>query len=201
VLADAAIRVLATVGLRGLTHRAVDAQAGLPQGSTSFYFRTRQALLAATLDRLAELDHAAFLAHPQAVAVAATDQPADLIQIAKATGELLDPDQLAQVIGEMLAQLLSAARDQLLARYELALEATRRPELREVLQTLGARFRVAAASLLAGAGSPDPERHGRELAVHLDGLLFHQLTTASADDPAAELRLAVRDLLRGMLGR
>ena len=34
-------------GLRGLTHRAVDAEAGLPEGSCSAYMRTRVALLTA----------------------------------------------------------------------------------------------------------------------------------------------------------
>jgi DNA-binding transcriptional regulator YbjK len=41
VIADAAIALLAAAGAKGLTHRAVDAQAGLPAGSTSFYCRTR----------------------------------------------------------------------------------------------------------------------------------------------------------------
>ena len=45
VLLAAAVRVLATGGLRGLTHRAVDSEAGLPQGSCSAYMRTRLALL------------------------------------------------------------------------------------------------------------------------------------------------------------
>src|SRR5258708_36489485 len=54
-IADAAIATLARDGMRGLTHRAVDRAAGLPEGSASYYFRTRQALLQATVERLAEL--------------------------------------------------------------------------------------------------------------------------------------------------
>ena len=38
---DAATVVVADHGLRGLTHRAVDREAGLPEGSCSAYFRTR----------------------------------------------------------------------------------------------------------------------------------------------------------------
>lgn len=45
-LLDAATSVLATSGLRGLTHRAVDRQAGFPEGTCSVSFRTRAALLA-----------------------------------------------------------------------------------------------------------------------------------------------------------
>ncbi|HEX5919668.1 MAG TPA: TetR family transcriptional regulator, partial [Nocardioides sp.] len=40
VLLDAALELVGTQGMRGLTHRAVDAAAGLPAGSTSNYFRT-----------------------------------------------------------------------------------------------------------------------------------------------------------------
>ncbi|SDL36900.1 hypothetical protein SAMN05421869_12541 [Nonomuraea jiangxiensis] len=40
-----AIRLLAAEGMRGLTHRAVDRAADLPDGSTPYYVRTRQALL------------------------------------------------------------------------------------------------------------------------------------------------------------
>src|SRR5512133_616737 len=61
-IADAAISTLARDGMRGLTHRAVDRTAGLPEGSASYYFRTRQALLQATVERLAELTSADILA-------------------------------------------------------------------------------------------------------------------------------------------
>ena len=56
LIADAAIALLGTQGARGLTHRAVDAQAGLPAGSTSFYCRTRLELLKLTLARHVALD-------------------------------------------------------------------------------------------------------------------------------------------------
>ena len=54
-LADAAIELLAREGARGLTHRAVDAEAGEPAGTTSRYFRTRDALTAAAVDRIRDL--------------------------------------------------------------------------------------------------------------------------------------------------
>ena len=55
-IADAALEVLEAEGGRGLTHRAVDRRAGLPEGSTSNYFQTREALLTAALSRLVELE-------------------------------------------------------------------------------------------------------------------------------------------------
>jgi len=56
LLADAAIAVIGGDGLRALTHRAVDTRAGLPQGTCSYHYPSRRALLAAALERIAVLD-------------------------------------------------------------------------------------------------------------------------------------------------
>ena len=53
---DAAIALLGTKGVRALTHRGVDELAGMPQGSTSNYFRSRGALLEGIVTRLVERD-------------------------------------------------------------------------------------------------------------------------------------------------
>ncbi len=55
-LCDTAIQLLADDGVKGLSHPKVDQRAGLPAGSTSFYFRTRASLLLATARRVCELD-------------------------------------------------------------------------------------------------------------------------------------------------
>src|SRR6188768_1321966 len=52
-LLEAAVQVVADEGLRGLTHRAVDRRAGLPEGTCSAYFRTRQALQVAVTQYVA----------------------------------------------------------------------------------------------------------------------------------------------------
>jgi DNA-binding transcriptional regulator YbjK len=54
LVADTALALLAERGMRGLTHRAVDEAAGLPQGSTSNVARTRQALLELAVRRHAD---------------------------------------------------------------------------------------------------------------------------------------------------
>ncbi|WP_433428650.1 hypothetical protein [Nonomuraea sp. CA-141351] len=43
--------------MRGLTHRTVDRASDLPEGSTSYYFRTRRGLVCASAGRLG--DHTA----------------------------------------------------------------------------------------------------------------------------------------------
>src|SRR5438552_19076166 len=57
-LLDAAIAVLGESGIHARTHRAVDAAAGLPAGSTSNHFRTRDALLEAVVERFAARERA-----------------------------------------------------------------------------------------------------------------------------------------------
>ena len=67
-LCDAAIQLLADDGAKGLSHLKVDRKAVVPDGTTSFYFRTRSALLRAVAERLAEQD----LASLQSIAVGAS---------------------------------------------------------------------------------------------------------------------------------
>ena len=57
-LLDAAIDLLGRSGIHGLTHRAVDVAAGLPGGSASNHFRTRDALLNAVAERFAARERA-----------------------------------------------------------------------------------------------------------------------------------------------
>jgi AcrR family transcriptional regulator len=51
---DAAIELLGTQGLKALTHRRIDEKAGLPPGSTSNYYRTRDGLLRGAAEAILE---------------------------------------------------------------------------------------------------------------------------------------------------
>ncbi|WP_396837146.1 TetR/AcrR family transcriptional regulator [Mycobacterium sp. ITM-2016-00317] len=52
--------LLAEEGPRGLSHLKVDRRAGVPDGTTSFYYRTRTALLHGVADQLVRYDAQAF---------------------------------------------------------------------------------------------------------------------------------------------
>ncbi|MET8628384.1 TetR/AcrR family transcriptional regulator [Kitasatospora sp. NPDC004669] len=158
LIADAAIDLIADAGLRGLTHRAVDDAAGLPAGSTSNLARTRAALLELVLTRIVERETADY------PVFAGVEEPAP----AAPARELL-----VEVGADVLYRALTTGRRLTLARLELALEATRRPELRAVYDRLGARFADLAAVLLAGSGSTDPEGDARRLIRWCDGVLFN----------------------------
>jgi DNA-binding transcriptional regulator YbjK len=175
-IADAAIQLVATRGLRGLTHRAVDAEAGLPPGSTSFYLRTRHALLAACLDRLLALDE-------RAVFPSSRDVPA---------------------LELLVAGVVRLARDlptSSVARYELALEATRRPELRALMDQHALGLRSRLARVLAGVGVPDAEHAAWPVAAMMDGLLRDRVVglgaTLSEEAFEESVRRSLAALLRG----
>ncbi|HVV10949.1 TetR/AcrR family transcriptional regulator [Amycolatopsis sp.] len=186
LIGDTAIQLLAERGMRGLTHRAVDEASGLPAGSTSYYARTREALLELTVSRLLALDQADAAGGP----------------FPTTAGTI---DELTELIARGLQQLLDGGRVRTLARYEIALEAMRRPTLRSYYDRAGKVLRRQAATLLEQNGSPAPERHARALIAWCDGILFDSLAGAgggwaSGRPTLAELRRSTGELLAGMLG-
>ena len=183
-IADAAISTLARDGMRGLTHRAVDRAAGLSEGSASYYFRTRQALLQATVERLAELDTAEMLP--------STGLPVQ-------SGHELDT--FAAAAAAIIQNWLTTGRERQLARYELALEATRRPELRDALVASGAAIRAMVASRFAAAGIRQPDQRAADFVAFVDGLVFDQIAGAGARNlTSADLVAAIRALLAAVTG-
>jgi DNA-binding transcriptional regulator YbjK len=199
LIGDTAIEVLAAEGARGLTHRAVDRAAGLPAGSTSNYARTREALLKCALTRITELE----AADAGAMAQQGGGKPGAMTGAVGATGGMADAAELlAGPIAAMLHRGLTRGRTRLLARYELALESTRRPDLRAIYEEAGRPLREPAAALLRAAGSRAPERHARMLIAWCEGVQFDSLAGAGSADPPdlEELHSALRDLIRGMAG-
>ena len=51
-IANAGIALIARGGTHRLTHRAVDTEAGLPNGSTSYYARSRRDLIRLAMEQL-----------------------------------------------------------------------------------------------------------------------------------------------------
>ncbi|MFD8595095.1 TetR/AcrR family transcriptional regulator [Kitasatospora sp. NPDC059646] len=177
-IADAAVAVIAERGLRGLTHRAVDEAAGLPVGSTSNLARTRSALLELALVRIAEVESAALVGDAPAV-------PAASVGDRRAARRML-----VGVVADGLEHALTAGRALTVARIELALEAARRPELREVYDRLGAGFQQIAVQLLHACGSADPTADARRLVRWCEGVLFNATAGSGHAHPPGRAELA-----------
>src|ERR1700712_2714890 len=128
-LCNAAIQVLADHGSRGLTHAQVDRRAGMPDGTTSYYYRTREALLRGVGKRVAEID----VANLQSVSDEPANPDAPFAHLARLT--------LMQATGDGLA--LNRAR------HELLLRAARDPDLADTSGEFVARMNVMARVAIA----------------------------------------------------
>lgn len=208
-MADAAIAVLADHGGRGLTHRAVDQAAGLPPGTTSNYARTREALLTLALTRIAELDATEGAAGLYGSGISGGGESGGGesgggVAGGGESGGRMSGGELAEGLAWMLHRMITddGTRRRVRARFELALEATRRPELRAAYDEMGQRFRAEAARLLAASGSAEPERDAWTLIAWLEGTAFYALAGAgtTAAPPLDMLRDQLTRLLAGLRG-
>ena len=178
-LADAGLAVLAESGARGLTHRAVDATAGLPAGTASNYFRTRDALLGALGERIFER-----LAPDDAVLAPLAERERSV-------------DLVVEYVRYIVERLLG--RPELsLALFELRLEAARNPALNAILsRTLQQGFDTDV-SFHVQAGLPGGAEEVRMLHFAIEGLVLDQLTpgTGRRYDVDAVTAQLVRRLIR-----
>jgi AcrR family transcriptional regulator len=177
-IADAGLTVLAREGSRGLTHRAVDVAAQVPTGTTSNYFRSRDALIEGLVERIGER----LAPTPQDLERRATAPP----------GPALFADYIRDIV-----RRLTEDRDVTLALFELRLEGGRRPEVAAVL---GAWQRAGFEGDVAfnfAAGLPGGRREIALFHYAIDGLLLDRLTTPI--DPETSTDDVIDDLVAGLI--
>jgi DNA-binding transcriptional regulator YbjK len=166
LLLDAALRVAADEGLRGLTHRAVDRRAGVPEGSCSAYFRTRKALQAALTE---------YVAGALGADVASL---ADDLEDSLGTG-----DRAVELAMRLFLRWLDE-RELLMAKLEVSLEASREPELAGLLAEWRARLVELVDRIMVARGLEQGTDRAETLVAALDGILFAALLKPHADRQA-----------------
>jgi DNA-binding transcriptional regulator YbjK len=172
---EAAVRLVGDHGVRALTHGRVDAEAGLPRGSTSNWFRTRDALVSGVLIWIAEQERAELTA---AMAPART------------------PGEVVDALCSMLESATGPNATRTRARYALFLEVTASPGILPAMRAQRGLFEEWAHDRLAILGAPDPATAARTLLALSAGLIVNRLTVAP-DTPLREpLDLALRGALR-----
>ncbi|WP_232284648.1 TetR/AcrR family transcriptional regulator [Rhodococcus sp. R1101] len=175
---DAAIELVGTEGLRALTHRRVDTTANVPAGSTSNYFRTRQALVEGVLDRLLARDRI------DAQALSGTTAPAS----ARGLEDLMH-DYVMFVTGPDIVRTR--------ARFAMFVEAMATPELRAGVDARRGELRTWVRGMLDALGAEDSATGARLLIDYLDGVILHRCTAGVDEpDPRPGIALAVRAALR-----
>jgi DNA-binding transcriptional regulator YbjK len=181
-LLEASIRVVSQQGMRGLTHRAVETEAGMPHGSTTYYFGTRHDLLVALMAYMAERGQKALepITRGLALTLADRSKPVDLDAIANA----------------LIAWIDSAAEMEL-ARYELQVTAARDPEMKQLMSENCDVFRRMCEPIVIACGSKDPERDSHVVQAAVDGWMFDRLTHSSPHEETIKRGMKV---LLGSIG-
>jgi TetR/AcrR family transcriptional regulator, regulator of biofilm formation and stress response len=173
-LLDATVRVIGRGGIAAVDHRAVAAEAGVPLGSTTYYFESKDDMVARALEHVADQESERIRA--------------ELDRSSLAVDRKLLPERLA----DLVVDLWASDRTVLLAQYELYLESARRADLRPAAARWDAAYRSLFHHALEQAATPDPAHRAHLLCAGLDGLLLDHLATGS--DPA-ELRSLAIDLI------
>ena len=174
LLCDTAISILANEGGRGLTHRAIDRLAGVPLGTTKNYFPTREAILEAAANRMTELHIAA------------------VRRLRDTTPTNVTPTDVAELYPALLRRAVADDPTQILAMFELYLEAVRRPGVRAALSRMVVANAEASADLHRAAGLPSTagdvgllDAYFLGVAISLLALPEETLRTVGLADPYA----------------
>lgn len=174
---DAAITVLATHGWRGLTHRAIDRSAGLPEGSSSAYYRSRSALQAA----MAEYVVWQLAADVETLAAELDLKPGD-------------HDHAVAATSATFRRWLDES-DLLTARLELTLAAARDDDLAVQLRDSRRSLTTIVDDIMARGGHAHSGAVSATIVAALDGVLISALLR-----PPAQRAAFVADSLDLLLG-
>ncbi len=157
---ECAIRLLGTYGSSALTHRTIDQELALPNGTTSNYFRTKPALLAAAYEWIASAD------------LAEVDAARRIASAAPHSGSN-GPKLVVAALRGWLDGESGLIRQR--ARLELNLVASYWPELWPSVRTHRTRFTEAIADFLAALGLERSIQNARILQAIGDGILLDNL--------------------------
>lgn len=186
-LVEAAAALLAADGFDAVRHRAVAERAGLPLASTTYYFASLDALVAAAVEHLARAELAACRARLRARPDGPLDRE-DAVELV--LDALLGPGSATGGIGAVLP------------RYERFVAAGRRPWLAPLMRSLRVELDELLTAVLpppgpAGPGAPPPSS-GRDrldlLVAVVDGAVVNALIEADPDPRAAARRMLLRCL-------
>lgn len=153
-----------------MTHRQIDARLHYPQGTTSYYARTRAELINGALEVLVEHFDEATTQIP--VVTLSTD------------------DEAIAFVTAAIEALVAQPHDQI-ARFVLAIDMRQDDEVRDALgPSSPAQTHVndAVRGILEHFGVQDPATHTAGILALADGLVFARLVTGSPVDVEASVR-------------
>jgi DNA-binding transcriptional regulator YbjK len=154
---DAAIEVMARVGLAGLSMRLVAHQAQIPLGALTYYFDDKSDLIAQAFAQLSdrEIDR--------------------VVRTAEGLQPSMSPSALADSVADMIIDGFSTPRGAIITRYELVTEASRDERLRPLFEAWYAAMVPALSRLFREIGSHQPELDSRTILAVMAGLEIDNL--------------------------
>lgn len=157
--------------------------AGAPHGSTTYYFRSKAALISAAGQRLTDLDH-------QVLDGLALD-------VARALAPRSGTPDLTMIV-DTLAHWVEGNRDLHIARFELSLAAARDPDLAEVEAGWNETFLSIIEPVVIAAGSSSVRLDARYVCAGFMGIVFDQVVRPQPDFAHAVLPGALHRLLSSL---
>jgi DNA-binding transcriptional regulator YbjK len=174
LLLEATLEVIGREGVDAVTHRRVAELAGVPLGSTTYWFASRQEMLTEALGHFARLD---------------------IEQVRRRFTDLArrrpSRKRLVEAFVAYLVPQFAEGRRHTAAQYALLQEAALEPALEPVVREWTEAWQRALAEVFTALGAPRPELEARMFLAMLDGLSLVQLAAPDEDFEGAVLRPAL----------
>ena len=174
LLLDTTLRLIASGGTDAVSHRAVAELAGVPLGSTTYWFASRQDMLREALEHFARVE------------IETLRQ-----RLAGVLGKRLSRRRLVDQFSAHLLSQLGEARWRTVAQYALLQETAREPELERVCREWTEAWEEALVEVFTSLRARSPELEARMFLAMLDGLLIGELATPSEDVERTVIRPAL----------
>lgn len=176
LLLQTTLRLIATEGIDAVSHRSVAERAGVPLGSTTYWFASRQDMLQQALEYFARLELDTL-----------RERLAGVLDRKLSRRRLVD-EFTAHLVGQLGEERWSA-----MAQYALLNEAARQPELEAVCREWNQGWRDLLTEVFASLGAPAPELEATMFLAMLDGLLLAQLAVPDEDVENSVIRPALKN--------
>ena len=175
----ATLAVIGRSGIGAVTHRSVAEEAGVPLGSLTYWFGTKDDLLREALRRFVE------------------EEAERLREVAARLDGDASPGEIAERYAAELESAADPARPEQIAQFELYLEAARNPALRDIAAESFRAYEEVAVAALRAAGVEDPEALAPLFVSLADGLGLRRMAAGGSPPLDAMLLELFRGVTRG----
>ncbi|TDF78308.1 TetR/AcrR family transcriptional regulator [Pseudomonas sp. H9] len=182
---DAAMRIVVREGVRGVRHRAVAAEAGVPLSATTYYFKDIEDLLTDTFAQYVERS-AAYMAklweHSEIVLRQLLSQGDQSPQCRARLA-----DEIARMTADYVQRQLHNRRDFLMAEQAFRQEALLCPRLAELVKLHEQILLRGACQMLQVLGSRQPQQDALVLTAIIEQMEYQGLLDGSQADAQAQM--------------